>query len=124
MLLTACHQINEVVVEETYEVFLSETELLLAQAELLMLEDLSDDEMHELDAIVNVIHLMLEIAAIVYSTELSQTHIARTFVLSESILVNIHQSNNSVSFEHVQKLKAIISFLQAELRSNDRATTH
>lgn len=124
MLLTACHQINEVVIEETYEVFLSETELLLAQAELLMLEDLSDDEMHELDAIVNVIHLMLEIAAIVYSTELSQTHIARTFVLSESILVNIHQSNNSVSFEHVQKLKAIISFLQAELRSNDRATTH
>lgn len=124
MLLTACHQINEVVIEETYEVFLSETEVLLAQAELLMLEDLSDDEMHELDAIVNVIHLMLEIAAIVYSTELSQTHIARTFVLSESILVNIHQSNNSVSFEHVQKLKAIISFLQAELRSNDRATTH
>lgn len=124
MLLTACHQINEVVIEETYEVFLSETELLLAQAELLMLEDLSDDEMHELDAIVNVIHLMLEIAAIVYSTELSQTHIARTFALSESILVNIHQSNNSVSFEHVQKLKAIISFLQAELRSNDRATTH
>jgi hypothetical protein len=124
MLLTACHQINEVVIEETYEVFLSETELLLAQAESLMLEDVSDDEMHELDAIVNVIRLMLEIAAIVYSTELSQTHIARTFALSESILVNIHQSNNSVSFEHVQKLKAIISFLQAELRSNDRETTH
>jgi hypothetical protein len=124
MLLTACHQINEVVIEETYEVFLSETELLLAQAESLMLEDVSDDEMHELDAIVNVIRLMLEIAAIVYSTELSQTHIARTFALSESILVNIHQSNNSVSFEHVQKLKEIISFLQAELRSNYRATTH
>jgi len=124
MLLTACHQINEVVIEETYEVFLSETKLLLAQAELLMLENVSDVEMHELDAIVNVIRLMLEIAAIVYSTELSQTHIARTFALSESILVNIHQSNNSVSFEHVQKLKAIISFLQAELRSNNRATTH
>lgn len=124
MLRTASHQINEVVIEETYEVFLSETELLLAQAESLMLEDVSDDEMHELDAIVNVIRLMLEIAAIVYSTELSQTHIARTFALSESILVNIHQSNNSVSFEHVQKLKAIISFLQAELRSNDRGTTH
>lgn len=124
MLLTVSHQINEVVFEETYEVFLSETELLLAQAESLMLEDVSDDEMHELDAIVNVIRLMLEIAAIVYSTELSQTHIARTFALSESILVNIHQSNNSVSFEHVQKLKEIISFLQAELRSNDRETTH
>lgn len=124
MLLTASHQINEVVFEETYEVFLSETELLLAQAESLMLEDVSDDEMHELDVIVNVIRLMLEIAAIVYSTELSQTHIARTFALSESILVNIHQSNNSVSFEHVQKLKEIISFLQAELRSNDRETTH
>lgn len=124
MLLTASHQINEVVFEETYEVFLSETELLLAQAESLMLEDVSDDEMHELDAIVNVIRLMLEIAAIVYSTELSQTHIARTFALSESILVNIHQSKNSVSFEHVQKLKEIISFLQAELRSNYRETTH
>lgn len=124
MLLTACHQINEVVIEETYEVFLSETKLLLAQAELLMLENVSDVEMHELDAIVNVIRLMLEIAAIVYSTELSQTHIARTFELSESIFVNIHQSNNAVSFEHVQKLKAIISFLQAELRSNNRATTH
>jgi len=122
--LVEVNQKNEVFIEEIYALFLAETESLLDHAEILMQSCDCEDDMAELEAMVDVMRLMMEIAAMVYAADNALVDLSLTAKLSEGVLNSIYSNRKSVGFEHIQKLKAIHLLLQADLRAHHYATRH
>ncbi|PPC92391.1 MAG: hypothetical protein CTY35_12870 [Methylotenera sp.] len=123
-MLVEVNQKNEVFIEEIYALFLAETESLLDHAEILMQSCDCEDDMAELEAMVDVMRLMMEIAAMVYAADNALVDLSLTAKLSEGVLNSIYSNRKSVGFEHIQKLKAIHLLLQADLRAHHYATRH
>lgn len=118
------NQTHEVLIEEAYALFLAETESLLDQAELLMQICDCEDEIVELEAIVDVMRIMMDIAAMIYAADNALIDLSFTTKLSESVLSEININRRAVGVEHIQTLKAIRHVLQADLRAHYHATRH
>lgn len=118
------NQTNEVLIDEAYAIFLAETESLLDQAELLMQICDGEDEIVELEVIVDVMRIMMEIAAMIYAADNALVDLSLTSKLSENVLSEININRRAVGVEHIQKLKAIRHLLQADLRAHYLATRH
>lgn len=117
-------QADEVIIEDAYTLFLAETESLLNQAEYLMRHCNCQDDMTEIAAIVDVMRLMMEIAAIIYAADNALIDLSLTTRLSKSVLSSIAYDKNAVGVEHIQKLKMIRQVLKLDLRAHHYATRH
>ncbi|ACT47728.1 hypothetical protein [Methylotenera mobilis] len=118
------NQHNEVVIEQAYALFLAETESLLDQAESLMQTCRCKDDIVELEAIVDVMRIMMEIAAMIYAADNALIDLSLTSKLSESVLSGVNINRKALGVEHIKKLKAIRHVLQADLNAHYRATRH
>lgn len=107
--------------DETYAIFYIETEALLAEIELLLLNvDVINPNMDDLKTIAHIMRLIKEIAVMFYSIDLTKIEMSETLNESENWLDKVCKNEMAITTEHINHLLAAKDLLKIQLMRHSK----
>ncbi len=106
--------------DETYTVFYLETEGLLAEAELLLMNvEVDNPNMNDLNTIAYILRLIKEITVMFYSIDLSENEMSTTLSESEHWIEKICKNETKITVEYINQLLAAMTLLKNQVMKHN-----
>lgn len=112
-------ELDELLLNQSFEVFYNETDALLAEAEQMLLNiNIEHPDLDEIRSIALAIRLTKEIAEMLHSTDIDAIDMTGISDVSDDLLNKIFQYEITVTAEHVETLITVKSLLQVEINKH------